>query len=589
MTQKNNNQPLLRFWKNWLSKQKAVLLFAALMMIIVAASVAAQQKLVGMIIDALAALGESPQKILDYGFSAKQIATYGPIVIVLVSFGRGIGWYFSNYATNIAAMRATTDLQNDFFAKVLTLDYLRITREQSGAFSARFLNDINAIREAVLKVANSFVRELFTLIFVLIVMFDADWQLALVTLFILPIAWLPVDSIGKKIRKSATLAQEQASLLSGVIEESLGGIRLVKTYSLEKSETERVGNALLKRMQLMLKMIEQRGRLLPILEILGGIAVACVIAFAAYRIANGQSTVGNLMTFITSLLAASASLRTFGDMSNQLQEGVSGLNRFYEIFDEEPKIKSAPDALKIGKSDGNIKFENVSFAIEGNQILKNINFEANKGRTIAFVGASGAGKSSIINLVPRLFDISDGAILLDGIDIRKMNIEDLRNQIALVSQDAILFENTIAANVCFGAGEKTNAEIESALSQAACDFVFENADGINAIVAPKGSNFSGGQRQRLALARAILRDAPVLLLDEPTSALDSENEAKIQAFLEEFCKNRTTLVVAHRLSTIANADEINVMANGEIIERGTHQELLKSGGTYAQLAKLQSA
>ncbi len=587
MVENAKPKPLLRFWRGWLSRQKAILAFAAIMMIIVAFAVSAQSFMVGFVIDALANLGTNPDKVIKFGFTAKQIAFYGPIAVVIISLLRGIGWYTSNVATNIASMRATTDLQNDLFSKILTLDYARITREQSGAFSARFLNDINAIREAVLKVTNSLVKESFTLIFMVGMMLYMDWQLALVTLFILPLAYLPVDMIGRKIRKSASVAQEQASHLSGVIEESLGGIRLVKTYSLEKSEASRVENALIARMKLMLRMIEQRGRLLPILESMGGIAVAAVISFAAYRISQGQSTVGNLMAFIASLLNASASLRSFGDMNNQLQEGISGLNRFYEILDEEPSIKDAPNPIDIERAKGDIRFENVDFAIGETKILNNISFNAEVGKTIAFVGASGAGKSSIINLIPRLFDVTGGTIYLDNIDIKQIGLKNLRDQIALVSQDAILFETTIAQNVCFGAGQKSDDEIISALKQAACDFVFELPDGINSHVAPKGSNFSGGQRQRLALARAILRNAPILMLDEPTSALDSENEAKIQISLNEFCKNRTTLVVAHRLSTVANADKILVMANGEIVETGTHNELLAKGGIYSDLAKLQ--
>jgi ATP-binding cassette, subfamily B, bacterial MsbA len=580
-------RPLLRFWRGWLSKQKPILIFASIMMVIVAAAQSMQSVLVGLIIDALAHLRNQPEYIVRFGLSSQWISFWGPWIIVLTSLGRGIGWYFSNYTTNIAAMRATTDLQNDFFAKLLTLDYARITKEQSGAFSARFLNDINAIREAVLKVANSLVREALTLFGVIAAMIFADWQLAIVTLFILPIAYYPVDAIGRKIRKSSGLAQDQATQLSGVIEESLGGIRLVKTYSLETSETQRVADSLEKRLNLLLKVIEQRGRLLPILEVLGGIAIAAVLAFAAYRINLGQSTVGALMTFISALLLASGALRQIGDMNNQLQEGLAGLHRFYEILDEEPAIKNAPNPIKIDKAKGEIEFKNVKFSIGDKEILRDISFKVNIGETIALVGLSGAGKSSIINLVPRLFDINDGAIELDGIDIRKLDIGSLRNQIALVSQDAIMFENTIAQNVCFGAGEKTRTEIENALKNAACDFVFELADGIDSMVAPKGSNLSGGQKQRLAIARAILRDAPILLLDEPTSALDSENEAKIANTLNEFCKNRTTLVVAHRLSTVANADKILVMAQGEIIETGTHQELIELGGQYAELAKLQ--
>lgn len=557
------------------------------MMIIVAISVNAQALMVGIVADALANLRDNPNKVIKFGVTAKQAAAIIPYAIVIVSLLRGIGWYVSNVATNVASMKATTDLQSDLFSKILTLDYSRIIKEQSGAFSARFLNDINAIREATLKVANSFVRETFTLIFTLFMMVNADWQLAIITLILLPIAYFPVSIIGKKIRKSAAVAQGQASQLSGVIEESLGGIRLVKTYSMEDIESARVTKSLLHRMQLVLKVIEQRGRLLPILEILGGIAVASVIAFATYRISTGQSTVGNLLTFIVSLINASASLRTFGDMNNQLQEGVAALNRFYEILDEKPNIKNKDNAIKIDRVVGNIKFEDVFFKVGDNEILKGISFSVKAGKKIALVGASGAGKSTIINLLPRLFDVTSGNILVDDYDIRDLDLLCLRNQIALVSQDAVLFETTIAENVCFGAGQKSEAEIIAALQDAACDFVFKLPDGIYSMVAPRGSNFSGGEKQRLSIARAILRNSPILLLDEPTSALDSENEAKIAHTLDKFCENRTTLVVAHRLSTVRNADTIMVMQQGNIVESGTHNELIDKGGIYSELAKLQ--
>ncbi|WP_240007905.1 ABC transporter ATP-binding protein [Pseudaquidulcibacter saccharophilus] len=579
--------PLLRFWNGWLKHQTPTLILAAIMMIIVAISVNAQALMVGIVADALANLRDNPNKVIKFGVTAKQAAAIIPYAIVIVSLLRGIGWYVSNVATNVASMKATTDLQSDLFSKILTLDYSRIIKEQSGAFSARFLNDINAIREATLKVANSFVRETFTLIFTLFMMVNADWQLAIITLILLPIAYFPVSIIGKKIRKSAAVAQGQASQLSGVIEESLGGIRLVKTYSMEDIESARVTKSLLHRMQLVLKVIEQRGRLLPILEILGGIAVASVIAFATYRISTGQSTVGNLLTFIVSLINASASLRTFGDMNNQLQEGVAALNRFYEILDEKPNIKNKDNAIKIDRVVGNIKFEDVFFKVGDNEILKGISFSVKAGKKIALVGASGAGKSTIINLLPRLFDVTSGKILVDDYDIRDLDLLCLRNQIALVSQDAVLFETTIAENVCFGAGQKSEAEIIAALQDAACDFVFKLPDGINSMVAPRGSNFSGGEKQRLSIARAILRNSPILLLDEPTSALDSENEAKIAHTLDKFCENRTTLVVAHRLSTVRNADTIMVMQQGNIVESGTHNELIDKGGIYSELAKLQ--
>ncbi|KAF0112840.1 MAG: ABC transporter-like protein [Hyphomonadaceae bacterium] len=516
-----------------------------------------------------------------------QMAIWGPVIVIIVSIVRGVAWYLSTVATNRAALLATTHLQNDLFTKLLSLDYSRIIKEQSGAFSARFLNDVNAIREAVLKVTNSLVRDVLTIVGLLFAMFEADWQLAIVSVVVLPIAIYPINLIGTRLRKIAGQSQEQAGQLAGVIEESLGGIRLVKTYAMERTESARVSASLSERMRILFRAVEQKGRIDPILELLGGFAIAGVLAFAAYRINQGGASIGDLMSFIAALLMISGSIRSLGNMNTIMQEGVAGLNRFYAILDEEPAIKDKTGAIALDKSVGNVEFKNVGFDYEGQMALSKISFVAKNGQTIALVGASGSGKSTIINLVPRLFDVGTGEVKIDGHDVRDLTLASLRNAIALVSQDAIIFEASIRENVSFGTIDKTDAEIEAALRKAACDFVFKLPEGINAMIGPRGASLSGGERQRISLARAILRDAPILLLDEPTSALDSENEAKIAKSLAEFCKNRTTLVVAHRLSTVRGADKILVLSQGKIAESGTHNELIAKNGLYAELAKLQ--
>lgn len=580
-------KPLLRFWNGWLKEQTPLIIISIILMAIVALASSSYPILLGAIIDALANLLNNPGKDVFHGFTAKTVAFYGPIAIILVTFIKGVTWYISTITSNQASIYSTAKLQKDFFEKILSLDYGRITKEQPGSFSSRILNDTGSISNAIIAVANGYAREVLTLIGVIIAMFSMDWQLSIIAMIIIPLAVFPVNKIGQNLKKITIQGSIQSSKILGLIEESIGGIRLVKTYGLEKSENEKFGKALDTAVVINLKGVEQKGRMDPMLELLGGAAVSAVLAFAAYRISEGQSTVGNLMGFITSLMIAAQSSRTLGNMTSSLQQAKASLIRVYEILNEEPHIKDADNAKELIQPNGNIDFDDVSFSISGNNILKHINFSANKGQTIALVGLSGAGKSSIINLIPRLFEVSSGKVTIDGNDIRNLTLTSLRSAIALVSQDAVMFENTVANNIRLGTIGKSDDDVIKALKQASCDFIFNLPDGINSMVAPRGSNFSGGERQRLSLARAILRNSPILLLDEPTSALDSENEAKIAKVLDNFSKDKTTIVVAHRLSTVRNANVILVMKDGEIIERGRHDELIEQGGQYADLAKLQ--
>lgn len=587
MTKTTDSKTLLkRFWAGWLQPHHGALAVATLAMVVVAGASASYGVLFGQIIDALTKLGD--QTAASGTISPRNIALFGPVVIIGAALIKSLALYGSTILTNRVALSSTTALQQDLFAKLLSLDYARLTSEASGAFAARFLNDVNAVRDGVLRGANSFFRDLLTLIGVIGVMLWSDWQLALVTLVILPLAIGPVTAIGGRLRKTAAKAQAQAGDLSGVVEESLGGARLVKTYGLEGSETKRVGAALTARMGLLLHMAEQKGRVDPILEVLGGVAIAGVFAFAAFRIGQGVTSVGDLFAFIASLLTAAQSIRSLGGLNSVLQEGFASLERFFSVLDEVPTISEAHGAQELLKGRGQICFQGVCFAWpSGISALVNVSFEAHCGQTLALVGPSGAGKSTILNLVPRLFDPVSGAIFIDGVDIQTVTLSSLRARIALVSQDATLFDASIADNVAMGMRGASRDAIKAALEAAACDFVDRLDLGIDAPVGPRGSRLSGGERQRLSLARAILRDASILLLDEPTSALDSESEARIQEALDTFCANRTTIVVAHRLSTVRRADQILVFDQGRIIEHGTHEELVARGGLYKDLAALQ--
>jgi ATP-binding cassette, subfamily B, bacterial MsbA len=561
------------------------MLLATLLMAVVAACSSLYPGLIGGIVNALAGL--SGGKVEDQWLAPQTVAWAGPLAVIAVTLVRGVTWFASTIVTNGFALASTTRLQQDLFARLLTLDYARLSAEPSGAFAARFLNDINAIRDAVLKAANSLVRDVLTLLGVIIAMLVADWQLALVSLAILPLAAGPVNAIGQRVRRTAGVVQEQAGQMAGVVEESLGGIRLVKTYGLESSESARVAGVLDRRMQLLVKFGKQKGSVDPFLEVIGGLAIAGVFGFAAWRIGAGGASVGDLMAFITALLLAANSIRSLGGLTTVLQEGKAGLIRFFAVLDEKPGIDDAPGARPLPPGPGEVRFEAVSFAYGKRPLLQDVGFVAGPGTTLALVGPSGSGKSTVLNLVARLYDVAAGSITIDGHDVRSVTLASLRGRIALVSQDATLFDATVADNVAMGLPGADRAAISAALEQAACDFVARMPQGMDTPVGPRGNRLSGGERQRLSLARAILRDAPILLLDEPTSALDAESEARIQDALDRFASGRTTLVVAHRLATVRSADLILVFQDGRIVERGDHDGLVAAGGLYSELARLQ--
>ncbi|MBI1235817.1 MAG: ATP-binding cassette domain-containing protein [Alphaproteobacteria bacterium] len=514
-----------------------------------------------------------------------------PIVIVIITAIRGGSLFLQTVQTNRLALRVMQDLQETLFARLVRADYARLISEPVGAIVSRFTNDITILRDLLVRAANNLLRDTLTILGAVIAMFVFDWMLALLILIVYPLAALPVIRIGNMLRKTSSEAQTQMGEVTSFLEESFSGARMVKTYGLEDHEIERSRFAFLKRFQLALSLAASKARVDPILEVVGGAAFGGVLAFAGWRISQGAASIADFTGFIAAIGIMAPAVRAVGTLGAAMQEGVAVLQRIYDVTDETDDVIQIPDAKPLKVTRGRLEFDNVSFAYNGEgAALSHIDLVAEAAKTTAIVGASGSGKTTLLNLVPRLYDPARGAVLIDNQDIRKATIKSVRDAVALVSQDVVLFNDTIAANIAFGRMTASRDEIVAAARAAdAHDFIMELPGGYDAPVGPRGGQLSGGQRQRIAIARAILADAPILLLDEATSALDAEAEARVQSALQRLSEGRTTIVIAHRLATVRDADRIYVMENGQIAETGKHDELLAKGGIYARLCKLQFA
>lgn len=509
--------------------------------------------------------------------------------IVLLAIGRSLTLYFMTLANNTGVQRALVDIQQAQFMSLTNGDFERVSGDASGGFVSRFINDVNAIRDAGLRFANNFTKSIVTVAGMLGIMMWTDWQLTLLLLIIYPIAFGPVISLGNRIRKRSKQAQKQVGEVTSLLSEGFQSARVVKAYGLETYQAERAKSGFIERSRLFLKVLTDRAAVDPILEITGGVALAGILGFAAWRISNGAATLGDLLRVIGALAIAAPELRALGTLNAVAQEGGAAADRVFEILDAVPKIADASNAKALADVTGAVRFDDVAFNYpDGTAALKGFSLDVRPGETVALVGASGAGKSTVFNVLMRLYDPVSGTVRVDGADIREITGASLRANLALVSQDAALFDDSVRANIALGRLDASDDEIIAAAKAAnAHDFITDLVEGYDAPVGEFGRNLSGGQRQRVALARAILRGAPILLLDEATSALDAESEAKVQAALADFSTGRTTIVIAHRLSTVRSADRIIVMDDGRVAESGTHDELIAKGGAYKTLVDLQ--
>jgi ATP-binding cassette, subfamily B, bacterial MsbA len=512
--------------------------------------------------------------------------------VIGITATRGLFLYLHQTTATRVVTRMVTDVQKAAFAHLMNADFARLTRETTGQLVSRLTNDLGAIQNAAQTALVALVRDILTVVAMVTVMLYLDWAMTLVMLGGGPLAVIPLRRLGRRLKSLAGRTQVEMGSMTSRLTETFSGTRLIKTFRLEAYAIGRLDRNFEQVFRLRMKSVGARAIVLSLMEVLAGIAIACAIAFAYWRVASSTNTVGDFVAYVGALLMAAQSLRSFGNIANATSEGLAAAERIYEILDEKPAIAEKPGAPPLAVRAGAIVFDGVSFSYgpaARMPAIRDLSLAVPGGQTVALVGRSGAGKSTVINLVARLFDVTAGRILIDGQDIRDVTLASLREAIAMVSQDITLFDDTIRANIGLGrlgAGEEEI--VAAARAAAAHDFIMAQPQGYDTVIGEGGLRLSGGQRQRLALARAILKNAPILLLDEATSALDTESESLVQAALARFTRNRTTLVIAHRLSTVQRASMICLMDEGRLAEVGTHAELLARNGIYARLCRSQS-
>lgn len=564
------------------------LLLGLVCMIIVAAATAASAKLMKPIINDI--------------FLKQDASMLWPVtgMIFAVFFFKGLFSYGESVLMAFVGHRVIADVQRDFFKSLIKADLSFYQSWQTGDLVSRFVNDVSKLNTAITGTLSSIGKDALTLIFFIAIMFDEDWLLASVVFVILPVAILPVVIIGRKMRKTSTKVQEHTADLTSLLTQSFQGIRMIKSYCLEALETAKMNKVIEDVFGRTLKGVRTKSISHPVMEFLGGVAIAVVITYGGAKVIAGTHTPGGFFTFITALIMSYEPLKRLANLNANLQEQLAAANRVFCLMDIKPKIVDHANAKPISISKGDIQLIDVDFSYENanrktagpspknTPVLKSISLHLKPGEKAALVGPSGGGKSTLMNLIPRFFDPSKGDVLIDNQKITSVTLASLREQIALVSQDVVLFDDTIENNIRFGHQSANIDDVKKAAKAAAAhDFIISLPDGYQTQIGEQGMRLSGGQRQRLSIARAFLKNAPIILMDEPTSALDTESEQQIQDALETLMTGRTTLTIAHRLSTIKKADTIYVLEDGVITDKGTHESLMKTSKKYQHLAQVQ--
>ena len=511
-----------------------------------------------------------------------------PFVIIAIFLLKGIFNYLQSYLMNFVGLRVVADLRARLYDHLQTLSLSFFNKTPTGVLISRITNDVNLIQASVSNVITGVLKDVFTIISLIVVVFYQNWKLAIIAVIVFPLATLPITEFGKRLRKFSRRSQEQMGSITTFLHETITGNRIVKAFSMEEYEKRRFAADNDRFFRTVFKRARIRALSHPLMELIGGVGVACVIWVGGYSVIRGEMTPGTFFSFMAALFMLYNPIRDLNKVNLEFQEGLAAATRVFELLDTLPDIKDNAGAFPLLPISKGIDFRDVTFKYDGEPVLKNISFQVRPGEVIAIVGMSGAGKTSLVNLLPRFYDIAEGQILFDGCDIRKVTIQSLRGQIGLVTQQTILFNDTVRNNIAYGSQERPDQEmIEAAKAANAHDFIMRLDQGYDTWIGEQGAKLSGGERQRLSIARALLKNAPILILDEATSSLDSDSEAEVQKALDRLMENRTVFVIAHRLSTIRNADRILVLSSGELVEEGTHDELMARQGEYHRLHELQ--
>jgi subfamily B ATP-binding cassette protein MsbA len=528
--------------------------------------------------------------VLDDVFFKKDLTMLKliPLAIVAIFMLKGLFDYGQAYLMSYVGQRIIADLREKIYNHLQSLSLSFFTRNPTGTLMSRITNDVSMVQGAVTDAVTGLLKDFFTIIGLVAVVFYRDWRLAIVALVVFPVAVYPIVKFGRKLRSYSVRSQTAMGDISTILLETISGNRIVKAFNMEDYERKRFARENRRLFGISLKSARVRAISHPLMEFLGGLGIAFIVFYGGYNVIKGVATPGTFFSFLAALLMLYEPVKRLSGVNNAVQQGLAAASRIFEVLDTVPEIRNKPMAKLLSFVSKGIDYENVSFKYEEDWVLKNINLHIRTGEVVAFVGSSGGGKTTLVNLLPRFYDVSSGKVLIDGWDIRDVTVESLRGMIGIVTQQTILFNDTVRNNIAYGKINEPFEEIVKAAKAAyAHGFIQNLPNGYDTVIGEQGVKLSGGERQRISIARALLKNAPILILDEATSSLDSESEIEVQKALEFLMQSRTTLVIAHRLSTVRKADRIVVISDGVVVEEGTHEELLEREGEYKKLYLLQ--
>lgn len=560
----------------YLTPYKARLAWSVVFMGLTSALVSAQAYLV--------------KPVLDKVILAKnmELGLLLPPALVLVTIFKGAAAYGRDYLLGWVGQKIVNDIRDHLYTHIESLSFSYFTRTPTGVIISRIVNDVNLVQGALTKAPSSLVQGVFTMVALTGYVLYLNWRLAAFSIIILPLAGIALSRFSKRFRKASTSMQEEIGVLTTHLHETIGGIRIVKAFGMEKYESRRFSEKNKNLFNSLMRAIKTSAISHPIMEVISIFGTSLVILFGLYAITAGTMTVGDFFSFMAALVFFYRPLRDLNGVNSTVQDGMAAAKRIFEVLDTRPEIRNRKGAGIASRDFKTIEFRNLVFKYEDEMVLKDIDLTVKTGETIAIVGKSGGGKTTLVNLIPRFYDVTGGSILIDGKDIRDLAVESLRSLTAIVTQQTFLFNDTVKDNIAYGdTGKQFEDIVRAARSAYAEDFIRALPLGYDTIIGESGVKLSGGQRQRIAIARALLKNAPILILDEATSSLDTQSEREVQNALDTLMKGRTSFVIAHRLSTIMNADRIIVLKDGRIVEQGRHEELIARGGEYKNLYEQQ--